>query len=60
LLKRDRDHSMTEVIVTKIVALAKAGEHNADRLAEFVLNDLMGDGPPPPSSQQRRDPSPQV
>jgi hypothetical protein len=25
---------ITEIIVTKIIALAKAGEHNADRLVE--------------------------
>jgi hypothetical protein len=33
-----------EIIVNKIVALANAGEHDADRLAEFVLNDLVDDG----------------
>jgi hypothetical protein len=42
---------MTELIVDKIVALSKAGEHNADRLAEHVLNDLVDDGLPPPSDQ---------
>jgi hypothetical protein len=31
---------MTEVIVARIVALAKAGEHDADRLAAYVLADL--------------------
>jgi hypothetical protein len=41
---------MTEVVVNKIVALAKAGEHDADRLAEHVLNDLIDDGLPPPPS----------
>jgi hypothetical protein len=40
LLKCDRDDPMTEVIADKIVALAKAGEHDANRLAELVLNDL--------------------
>jgi hypothetical protein len=44
LLKCDRDDPMTEIIVTKIVALAKAGEHDANRLAELVLNDLADDG----------------
>jgi hypothetical protein len=44
LLKCDRDDPMTEVIVTKIVALAKAGEHDAQKLAELVLNDLADDG----------------
>jgi hypothetical protein len=34
---------MTEIIVEKIVALAKAGEHDTDRLAELVLNDLADD-----------------
>jgi hypothetical protein len=34
---------MTEIIVAKIVALAKAGEHDADRLAARVLNDLADD-----------------
>jgi hypothetical protein len=29
--------------VEKIVALAQAGAHDADRLAEFVLNDLVDD-----------------
>jgi hypothetical protein len=35
---------MMEVIVTKIVALAEAGEHDAQRLTELVLNDLADDG----------------
>jgi hypothetical protein len=34
---------MTEIIANKIVALAKAGEHDADRLAELVLTDLADD-----------------
>jgi len=46
LLRCDRDDRMTEIIATKIVALAKAGEHNADRLAKLVLNDLADDGLP--------------
>ena len=37
LLKCDVDDPMTETIVAKIVALAEAGEHDADRLAELVL-----------------------
>jgi len=44
LLKGDVDDPVTEIIVDKIVALAKAGEHDADRLAELVLSDLTGDG----------------
>jgi len=36
------DDAMTEIIVNKIVGLAKAGEHDADRLAEEVLADLVG------------------
>jgi hypothetical protein len=61
LLKCDVDDPMTEIIVNKIVALAKAGEHDADRLAEHVLNDLVDDGLPPPSDQPLQDdPSPQV
>jgi hypothetical protein len=44
LLKCDRDDPMTEVIVNKIVALAEAGEHDARRLAELVLDDLADDG----------------
>jgi hypothetical protein len=44
LLKCDSDDPMTEIIVNQIVALANAGEHDADRLAEFVLNDLVDDG----------------
>jgi hypothetical protein len=38
------DDPMTEVIAEKIVALAEAGEHDARRLAEMVLNDLVDDG----------------
>ena len=34
---------MTELIVERIVALAKAGERDADRLADFVLRDLTDD-----------------
>ena len=30
----DVSDPITEIIVTKIIALAKAGEHNADRLVE--------------------------
>jgi hypothetical protein len=44
LLKCDVDDPMTEIIADKIVALAKAGEHDADRLAELVLHDLVDDG----------------
>jgi hypothetical protein len=44
LLRCDVDDPMTEIIVTKIVALAKAGEHDANRPAELVLNDLADDG----------------
>jgi hypothetical protein len=43
-LKCDVDDPMTEIIASKIVAHAKAGEDNADRLAELVLNDLVDDG----------------
>jgi hypothetical protein len=34
---------MTEIIVNRIVGLAKTGEHDANRLAELVLNDLAND-----------------
>jgi hypothetical protein len=44
MLRCDRDDPMTEVIAEKIVALAKAGEHDAERLVELVLNDLADDG----------------
>jgi hypothetical protein len=44
LLKVEVDDPMTEVIAEKIVALAEAGEHDARRLAEHVLNDLVDDG----------------
>jgi hypothetical protein len=44
LLKYNRDDPMTEIIADKIVALAEAGEHDANRLAELVLNDLADDG----------------
>jgi hypothetical protein len=43
-LKCDADDPMTAIIVEKIVVLTKAGEHDADRLAELVLNDLVDDG----------------
>jgi hypothetical protein len=43
LLKCDANDPMTEIIVTKIVALGKAGKHNADALAELVLNDIADD-----------------
>jgi hypothetical protein len=43
LLKGDADDPMTEIIVGKIMALAKADKHDADRLAELVLNDLADD-----------------
>jgi len=36
LLKCDSDDPMTEIIVKKIVALAKTGEGDADRLAAGV------------------------
>jgi hypothetical protein len=44
LLKGDRDDPMTDIIVNKIVAAAKAGEHDGDRLAAGVLNDLANEG----------------
>jgi hypothetical protein len=44
LLKGDVDDPMTEIIANKVVAFAKAGEHDASRLAELVLNDLADDG----------------
>jgi hypothetical protein len=44
LLKDDVDDPITEIVVNKIVSLAKTGEHDADRLAELVLSDLTGDG----------------
>jgi len=37
LLKCDVDDSMTEIIVSKIVAAAKAGEGDAERLATTVI-----------------------
>jgi hypothetical protein len=46
MLRCDGDDPMTEIIVTKIVALAKSGEHDASRLVELVLNDLADDGLP--------------
>jgi hypothetical protein len=60
LLNGDVDDPMTEVVVNKIVALAKAGEHDADRLVEHVLNDLIDDGLPQPTDKPRQNPSPQV
>ena len=43
LLKCDKEDPMTEVVVSKIVAAAKAGEHDTRRLAMQVLNDLTDD-----------------
>ena len=43
LLKCDKEDPMTEVIVRKIIRAAKAGEHDTDRLAVLVLNDLVDD-----------------
>jgi hypothetical protein len=43
-LKCDVDDPTTAIIVDKIVAHANAGEHDADRLAELVLNELVDDG----------------
>jgi hypothetical protein len=60
LLNGDVDDPMTGVVVDKIVALAKAGEHNADRLAKHVLDDLIDDGLSPNRSKPRQDPSPPV
>jgi hypothetical protein len=44
LLKGDVEDPMTGIVVDKIVAFAKAGEHDANRLTEQVLNDLVDDG----------------
>ena len=44
MLKCDMDDPMTEVIVSKIFALGKTGDHDVDGLAELVLNDIAGDG----------------
>jgi hypothetical protein len=46
MLRCEGDDPMTEIIITKIVALAKAGERDASRLVELVLNDLADDGLP--------------
>ena len=43
LLKGNIDDPMTEIIANKIVALAKSGERDANRLVELVLNDLADD-----------------
>jgi hypothetical protein len=51
LLNGDVDDPMIEVVIDKIVALAKDGEHDAGRLAEQVLNDLVDDGLPPPDGE---------
>jgi hypothetical protein len=41
LLKGEVDDPITGVIADKIVALGKAGEHDADRLVELVLVDFL-------------------
>jgi hypothetical protein len=43
LLKCEVEDPMTEIIADKIIALARAGEHDADRIAELVLNELADD-----------------
>jgi hypothetical protein len=60
LLNGDVDDPMTEIIVTKIVALVNAGEHDADRMAEHVLNDLIDDGLSQHSDKPQTAPNPQV
>jgi hypothetical protein len=40
LLRGDADDPMTEIVANKIVALGKAGEYDANRLAARVLDDL--------------------
>jgi hypothetical protein len=52
--------TMTEIIVNKIVDLVNVGEHDANGLAESVLNDLMDDSLPPPSGQPHLDPRPRA
>jgi hypothetical protein len=52
MLGCDGDDPMTEIIVTKIVALAKSGEHDASRLVELVLHDVA-DGGLPTASKRR-------
>jgi hypothetical protein len=52
MLRCDGDDPMTEFIATKIVALAKASEHDASRLVELVLNDVA-DGGLPTASKRR-------
>jgi hypothetical protein len=41
LLKGEVDDPITGIIVDKIVALGKAGEHDADRLVELVLVEFL-------------------
>jgi hypothetical protein len=43
-LKCEVDDPMTEIIVNKIIAAAKTGEHDPDRLTSLVLANLVGDG----------------
>jgi hypothetical protein len=54
LLRCDGDDPMTECVVTKIVALSQAGEHDASRLVERILNDLAHDGLPTASQRRGR------
>jgi hypothetical protein len=60
LLNCDVDDPMTEIIANKIVALVKAGEHDADRLAEIVLDDFDGRRSQTPGGKPRQDRSPEV
>jgi hypothetical protein len=43
-LKCELDDPMTEIVVNKIVAAAKAGEHDPDHLSSLVLADLVDKG----------------
>jgi hypothetical protein len=44
LLKGDVEDPMTGAVVDKIFALGKAGEYDANRLAELVLDHFADDG----------------
>jgi hypothetical protein len=57
-LNGDVDDPMAEIIVNKIVAVGKTGEHDANRLAELVLNDLVDDGQPAPGEGATMPPRP--
>ena len=43
LLKGEKDNPMTEMIADRIIALWRTGEHDPNKMASRILNDLADD-----------------